>query len=106
MKVIKHGKKNFVAVCARCGCKFSYTINELKAQYPLKYIRCPECGDEYYHPSQDNSQATFIYDKAPAPLFEDYSKTVLPSYIPPTITTGGPWPPALSSSTIWCKEDK
>ena len=104
-KVIKHGKKEFVGICDRCGCKFSYTINELKAQYPLKYIRCPDCGDEYYHPNQDNSQATFIYDKAPAPLF-DYSKTALPSYIPPTTITSTPWPPALSSSTIWCKEDK
>lgn len=54
-KVIKHGKKEFVGICDRCGCKFSYTINELKAQYPLKYIRCPDCGDEYYHPNQDNS---------------------------------------------------
>lgn len=54
-KVIKPGKKEFIGNCSRCGCEFSYTLEELKAQYPLKFLRCPECGDEYHHPDQSNN---------------------------------------------------
>ena len=53
-KVIKPGKKEFIGTCGRCGCEFSYTLEELKAQYPLN-ISCPECGREYYHPDQSSS---------------------------------------------------
>lgn len=54
-KVIKPGKKEFIGICSRCGCEFSYTIEELNAQYSIRYVRCPECGDEYYHPDQSNN---------------------------------------------------
>ena len=47
-KVIKSGKKEFIVSCRQCGCVFSYTLEELKAQYPLD-IYCPECGNRYYH---------------------------------------------------------
>ena len=53
MKIIKPGKKEFIGTCSRCGCEFSYTLEELKAQYPLKYVLCPECDKEYYHPDQN-----------------------------------------------------
>lgn len=52
-KIIKPGKKEFIGTCKRCGCEFSYTLDELKAQYPLKFVHCPECNEEYYHPDQN-----------------------------------------------------
>ena len=61
-KVIKPGKKEFIGNCNRCGCEFSYTLEELKAQYPLKFIHCPECGDEYYHPDQSSSSNETMVD--------------------------------------------
>jgi hypothetical protein len=53
MKVIKHGKKEFTATCPRCGCVFSYTIEELCGRWPLKYMLCPDCEEEVYHKEQE-----------------------------------------------------
>ena len=62
-KVIKPGKKEFIGNCRQCGCEFSYTLEELMEQYhPIKFIHCPECGDEYYHPDQSNSSNDNIDD--------------------------------------------
>ena len=49
MKIIKPGHKEFVATCLRCGCVFSYTIDELKKRWPMKFMKCPECEEEVYH---------------------------------------------------------
>ena len=62
MKVIKPGKKDFIGNCRRCGCEFSYTLEELMAQYPLKFVNCPECGDEYYHPDQSVEYKPVMYN--------------------------------------------
>ena len=53
-KVIESGKKEFIAVCSRCGCKFSYELEDVFGGG----IHCPECGDYIVHPKQD----TTIYD--------------------------------------------
>lgn len=61
-KIIKPGKKEFIGTCSRCGCEFSYTLKELDAIYPYKYVHCPECGDKYYHPDQSNNYDETIED--------------------------------------------
>lgn len=63
-KVIEPGKKEFIGNCSRCGCKFSYTLEELKPMYPHKFIYCPDCGAEYYHPDQFNSSNETLGDWA------------------------------------------
>lgn len=34
------------------------------AQYPHRYIRCPWCGDEYYHPDQHICSGDSFFDTA------------------------------------------
>lgn len=41
-KVIESGKKEFIAVCDKCGCKFSYELEDVAGGV----VNCPEC-DEY-----------------------------------------------------------
>jgi len=53
MKIIKPGRKSFIATCPRCGCQFEYTIEELRSRWPLNYMPCPECENEVYHKNQD-----------------------------------------------------
>ena len=52
MKIIKPGKKSFIATCRVCGCKFEYTIDELTAS---NCVYCPECGRYVYHEDQPNA---------------------------------------------------
>lgn len=59
IKILKHGKKNFITVCPECGCKFEYETEDLEidhsiclTSYPVRYNRvvaCPECGKKIYH---------------------------------------------------------
>ena len=64
MKIIKAGKKEFIGNCRRCGCEFSYTLEEFLAQYPFDSIPCPECGHRCYHPDQSNSYSETLSDYA------------------------------------------
>lgn len=41
IKVIEPGDKEFICVCSTCGCKFSYTIDDIQSS--LGRIICPEC---------------------------------------------------------------
>lgn len=66
VKVIKSGNsKEFVAVCDRCGCEFSYTWQDLMSYQditsstslsfhgsPVEYVNCPECGKRHIHTAQ------------------------------------------------------
>lgn len=52
IKIIIRGKETFDAVCARCGCKFTYQLEDLKRMACSEYVCCPDCGEEYYHPAQ------------------------------------------------------
>ncbi len=56
MKIIEPGKQEFEGCCKRCGCLFSYTLEDLKNRYPLN-LKCPYCDREYYHPDQDHNSA-------------------------------------------------
>ena len=62
MKIIKPGKKSFVATCSRCGCQFEYTIEELRSRWPHNYMPCPECENEVYHKNQDVEDRSVMYN--------------------------------------------
>lgn len=55
-KVIVSGKKEFIAVCGKCGCKFSYELEDVFGGG----LYCPECGGYVVHSRQDT--APTIYD--------------------------------------------
>lgn len=49
IKVIKHGKRAYFAVCGKCFCEFSYELDDL---YAGSYINCPDCGFMIKHTPQ------------------------------------------------------
>lgn len=63
IKIIKPGKKEFIAICGKCGCEFTYELSDLSLN---NYVPCPECHDGYLHPYQGQ-------------VFNDYSNTILSS---------------------------
>lgn len=48
IKIIKPGNKTFTAMCSKCGCEFSYELEDLDFPHE-EYVKCPECGDHCYH---------------------------------------------------------
>lgn len=51
IKVIESGNKEFIAVCSKCGCKFSYKLEDVFGGG----LNCPECGGYVVHPRQDTT---------------------------------------------------
>lgn len=51
IKIIKEGRKTFTAFCERCGCEFTYDLNDLKLSCASDKIACPTCGKDFYHSS-------------------------------------------------------
>ena len=51
IKIIKHGKKMFEATCNKCGCKFSYELEDIGLVIP-GHVRCPECDTSVEHQDQ------------------------------------------------------
>ena len=45
MRVIKHGNKEFIITCDKCGCEFAYTLNDLISDM----VYCPECDNGMCH---------------------------------------------------------
>ena len=39
IKVVEHGKADYIAQCDNCGCKFSYDIREVR----IGTVKCPDC---------------------------------------------------------------
>lgn len=46
IKIIKPGKKEFTAICDKCGCEFTYELSDLSLN---NYVPCPECHYGYLH---------------------------------------------------------
>lgn len=50
IKVTKHGKETFKAVCPICGCEFSYQVEDLKEDhFHNHYVECPDCKQTVPH---------------------------------------------------------
>ena len=50
IKIIKHGKETFKAVCPICGCEFSYQAEDLREdRFRNHYVECPDCKQIVSH---------------------------------------------------------
>ena len=49
--IIKEGKKVFKTKCNRCGCEFSYQLEDLDIALK-QYTYCPCCNNQCYHKNQ------------------------------------------------------
>lgn len=50
IKVIKHGKETFKAICPICGCEFTYQSEDLKEDcFHNHYVECPDCKNAVWH---------------------------------------------------------
>ena len=52
IKIIKEGKKEFIATCRTCGCQFSYELNDIH----ISGVSCPYCGHLVVHPEYSQSK--------------------------------------------------
>ena len=50
IEIVKEGKKKFEITCIKCGCVFTYGLEDLKG---TRYVTCPECHEECRHPDQN-----------------------------------------------------
>lgn len=72
--IIEHGKTHFEKTCDRCGCKFTYDLEDLSY---VDTIRCPECDNKLYHSTPSINSLDIIYTN-------DYEKTNGTYYNPAT----------------------
>jgi hypothetical protein len=52
IKIIKPGQKTFIGFCERCGCEFTYELNDLKLSATGNKVSCPTCSKDYIHPTK------------------------------------------------------
>ena len=58
IKIIKHGKEVFKAVCPVCECEFSYQVEDLKEDaFSNHYVECPDCGNIIIHISEEKKKS-------------------------------------------------
>ena len=66
IEIIEHGKEKFEITCSRCGCKFTYQLEDLDKPYGgSEFINCPDCKERLYHKNQD----TIIHNNPNHPLY-------------------------------------
>lgn len=51
LEIIEQGKSKFIVRCPKCGCKYSYNLDDLKGLGTGTY--CPSCENYVIHPRQD-----------------------------------------------------
>ena len=50
VEIIEHGREKFVAMCNKCGCRFTYQLVDLdKTLIGREFINCPDCKKRLYH---------------------------------------------------------
>ena len=58
IKVIKHGKETFKAVCPICGCEFSYQAEDLREDhFRNHYVECPDCKQIVSHEYESKNKS-------------------------------------------------
>ena len=58
IKIIKHGKETFKAVCTICGCEFSYQAEDLKEDhFHNHYVECPDCKQIVSHEYESKNKS-------------------------------------------------
>lgn len=51
IKVIKHGETTFLGKCDRCGCEFTYNLDDVNI---ANTVPCPDCIGRVYHKLETN----------------------------------------------------
>lgn len=87
VKVIKHGKAHYTAICPRCGCEFEYDLKDLGVG---NGINCPDCEYYCYHPIPDKV--------TPSPWYPNWPNT---PNIPDPYTPSWPWDPITKPYVTW-----
>ena len=83
IKVIKHGKETFKAVCPICGCEFSYQSEDLKEdRFHNHYVECPDCKQIVSHEYESKNKSITLTKCSPT---VDYKLSY--PYLPNTIWT-------------------
>lgn len=49
IEVVKHGQKKFKAICANCGCEFTYELSDMRPLGGVNCVDCPDCGNYVAH---------------------------------------------------------
>lgn len=49
IKILKEASKEFIMVCHKCDCRFSYELEDLKATASGSYLHCPHCNNVLFH---------------------------------------------------------
>ena len=66
IKVIKHGKETFKAVCPICGCEFSYQAEDLKEdRFHNHYVECPDCKQIVSHEYESKNKSITLTKCSP-----------------------------------------
>ena len=55
IKVIKHGQIEFKGFCSRCGCEFTYELEDITLS---SFVVCPDCGEHCYIGGSKNTPYT------------------------------------------------
>lgn len=59
IKIIKDGKKDFIANCSICRCEFSYQTEDIKLS---SFVACPCCGFYVSHSSNNFKRQSNMED--------------------------------------------
>ena len=66
-KIIKPGAKFFIMTCTRCGCEYSYDIEEIGKTSKLivsnSGVQCPQCGNIDIHSKENATYPDYDYLK-------------------------------------------
>ena len=89
IKIIKHGKETFKAVCPICGCEFSYQAEDLKEDlFHNHYVECPDCKQTVSHEYEPKNKDITLTNCSST---VDYKLSY--KYLPNTTwTTATSWP--------------
>ena len=88
IKIIKHGKETFKAVCPICGCEFSYQAEDLKEDlFHNHYVECPDCKQTVSHDYESKNKGITWTKCSPA---VDYKLNY--PYLQNTAWTTATWP--------------
>ena len=88
IKVIKHGKETFKAVCPICRCEFSYQSEDLKEdRFHNHYVECPDCKQIVSHEYESKNKDITWTKGSPT---VDYKLSY--KYLPNTTLTTVTWP--------------
>ena len=80
IKIIKEGKKEFIAKCPTCGCEFSYQAIDII----LGSVVCPCCGGYVVHKIDEFGGPSFAFGELALP--SEVNQTSTADWTAPDIT--------------------